>query len=112
VNLPNAHLAVAEQEKICRYLLNPAHPDNGGKAGFLTGLGFKVEGWQLLAAALRELVATSPVAKCMASAHGVKYIVDGRLGQRGGRKLWVRTVWIVERGAQEPRLVTAYPRQD
>jgi len=38
MNLPNAHLAMAEQEKICGYLLNPAHPDNGGKAQFFMAL--------------------------------------------------------------------------
>jgi hypothetical protein len=34
MKLPNAHLAEAEQEKICGYLLNAAHPDNRGKAVF------------------------------------------------------------------------------
>ncbi|MEJ7712567.1 MAG: DUF6883 domain-containing protein [Pyrinomonadaceae bacterium] len=32
--LPNAHLALVERGKITEYLLNPAHPDNGGKAPF------------------------------------------------------------------------------
>ncbi len=43
MKLPNAHLAVVEQEKICGYLLNAAHPDNGGKAAFFAGLGFQTE---------------------------------------------------------------------
>jgi len=34
MNLPNAGEAVVEREKIVGYLLNPAHPDNGGKAEF------------------------------------------------------------------------------
>ena len=111
VNLPNAHLAVAEQEKICGYLLNPAHSDNGGKAQFFMALGFRVEDWRALATALRELAGISPVAKSMASAHGTKYILDGRVGTPGGKKASVRTVWIVDQGAEVPRLVTAYPRQ-
>ena len=38
--LPNANLAIVDREKIADYLLNPAHPDNGGKAKFFLGLGF------------------------------------------------------------------------
>ena len=112
MNLPNAHLAVVEQEKVCGYLLNPAHPDNGGKANFFVALGFQIENWRALANALRELAESSPAGKSLASAHGTKYILDGRIGTPGGKKPWVRTVWIVDRGAQRPRLVTAYPHQD
>ena len=32
MKLPNAHLAVVEERKVVDYLLNAAHPDNGGKA--------------------------------------------------------------------------------
>ena len=38
--MPNANLAVIEKEKIVNYLLNAAHPDNGGKAAFFLELGF------------------------------------------------------------------------
>lgn len=41
--LPNAHLAVVERLKMTGYLLNPAHPDNGGKAPFFRALGFEPE---------------------------------------------------------------------
>ena len=34
MKLPNAERALVEREKIVNYLLNPAHPDNGGKAAF------------------------------------------------------------------------------
>ena len=111
MKLPNAHLAVAEQEKICGYLLNAAHPDNGGKAAFFGALGFHTENWRGLAAALRELAENCAAAKSLASAHGTKYIVEGRIRTPGARTSWVRTVWIVDRGAEAPRRVTAYPYQ-
>ena len=31
---------IVEEEKITEYLLNSAHPDNGGKAAFFQKLGF------------------------------------------------------------------------
>ena len=55
MKLPNAHLAIVEQEKVVEYLLNPAHPDNGGKAAFFRILGFDREDWSVFATALRKL---------------------------------------------------------
>ena len=43
VKLRNAHLAVVDRGKILDYLLNDAHPDNGGKARFFASLGFSRE---------------------------------------------------------------------
>jgi hypothetical protein len=57
MKLPNADKAIIDREKIADYLLNPAHPDNGGKAPL------------------------------------------------------VQTVWIVDKGGEAARLVTAYPRK-
>jgi hypothetical protein len=34
MKMPNADLAVVDQDKVADYLLNPAHPENGGKAPF------------------------------------------------------------------------------
>lgn len=34
VKLRNAHLAVIDRCKVLDYLLNEAHPDNGGRRGF------------------------------------------------------------------------------
>lgn len=44
MNLPNAERAIVEREKITDYLLDPAHPDNGGKAPFFEHLGFRLYG--------------------------------------------------------------------
>lgn len=56
MKLPNAENAVVEREKIVEYRLNAAHPDNGGKAKFFEGLGFRRDQWERLAQALRTLV--------------------------------------------------------
>jgi hypothetical protein len=52
------------------------------------------------------------VATSMASPHGQKYIVEGNIETPSGKTPRVRTVWIVDRGLETPRLVTAYPRED
>ena len=112
MKLPNAERAVVEREKITDYLLNPAHPDNGGKARFFMSLGFRPEHWQMLAEACRRLAAITEVHNHMASPHGQKYIVDGLIETPVGKTPLVRTVWIVDLGQQIARLVTAYPQDE
>jgi hypothetical protein len=59
MKLPNADKAIVEREKVADYLLNAAHPDNGGKAEFFMQLGFRREQWEILAAALKALAVES-----------------------------------------------------
>jgi hypothetical protein len=112
VKLPNAHLGVVEKEKILDYLLNPAHPDNGGKAAFFLGLGFSRSDWQGLAAAFGGLANTAEISKSLECSHGRKYVLDGRIASPSGKAPVVRTIWIVDRGQDAPRLVTAYPQEE
>ena len=111
MKMPNSHNAVVDAEKITGYLLNPEHPDNGGKARFFLELGFSREGWPVLAAAFQKLAAAGSVVNNMETPHGGKYIVDGRIASPSGKTPVVRTIWIVDRGVESPRLVTAYPRE-
>jgi hypothetical protein len=109
MKLPNADRAVLESRKVVDYLLNAAHPDNGGKAAFFESLGFALSDPELLIEALRA-VARGEVGSKVASGHGDKYVIDGTLTSSAGRVGLVRTVWIIDRGATTPRFVTAYPR--
>lgn len=47
------------------------------------------------------------------SVHGQKYVVERLLSRhtQESRRGRVRTVWIIDRGARAPRLVTAYPKE-
>jgi hypothetical protein len=114
VKLRNAHLAVVERHKIVDYLLNSAHPDNGGKARFFESLGFSVDATDLLIAALREIAQTGEVVESVETSHGEKYVVDGSLSSQteSSHSRIARTVWIIDRGLEEPRLVTAYPGKE
>ncbi len=78
MKLPNAENAVVEREKITDYLLNPAHPDNGGKAPFFLSHGFRPEHRETLATAFRRLAGTTEVHKSVASAYGQKYMAMAR----------------------------------
>ena len=111
MKLPNAQIAIVEGGKIVEYLLNPARPDNGGKAPFFMELGFHPDEWERLAAALHQVALNFPVSQNMETVHGKKYVVDGAIETPVGKMPLVRTVWIIDRGADVPRLVTAYPHE-
>jgi hypothetical protein len=108
MNLPNAENVEIAREKLTDYLLNPLHPDGASKAFYLA-MGFTVERWEVLANALRVIAVAYPVERVSNSPHGTKYVVDGVLKTPCGKTPAVRTVWIIDHGAETPRLVTAYP---
>jgi len=109
MKLPNAEAAIIPLPKLRDYLLDPEHPEGGGKAVFFLAMGFHPDRWQLLADALREMIGTAPVTQTVESRHGTKYIVEGKLMTPTGRSAHVRTVWIIEPSESIPRFVTAYP---
>ena len=110
--LPNAQRAVVDREKITDYLLNSAHPDNGGKAEFFSQLGFSRDQWEILAAALKALAGSEEEITVTESPHGRKYVIVGKMHSPSGKTPLVQTVWIVDKGMDIARLVTAYPRKD
>lgn len=111
MKLRNARLAIVNRRKVLDYLLNEAHPDNGGKARFFGLLGYSREDPEPLMQALRGIAEHGDVVSSAESAHGEKYVVDGRVsGQTQESQQWsIRTVLIIDRGEDAPRLVTAYP---
>ncbi len=114
MNLPIANLAVVDPRKVADYLLNAAHPDNGGKARFFEALGYAASDVARLVTALRTVAETGEAIEREESQYGEKYVVDGLLVSQteGSRFRAVRTVWIIERGLDAPSLVTAYPGED
>jgi filamentous hemagglutinin len=110
MNLPNAHAAVVEPRKVSDYLLNEAHPDNGGKARFFEALGFGRHNVETLLDALRKLAVSASVTQVVRTVHGEKYVLDGPLQGPAGVTARLRTIWIIDLGASTPRLVTAYPQ--
>jgi len=114
MTLPNAHVAVVDPRKVTAYLLNAGHPDNGGKSTFFEGLGYVRSDPSPLVEALKSIARGGEVIEQVESVHGQKYVVDGMLMSHTeqNRSRAIRTVWIVERSTDAPRLVTAYPREE
>lgn len=96
-----------DESKIVEYLLS--HPNGQGKAAFFLGFGFLPNAWKELAEALKQQAWSNPIASVVDSVYGTRYSVDGELQTPIGRRPRVRTVWILESGSNEPRLITAHP---
>jgi len=109
MQLPNAHLAKVERAKITDYLLNTAHRYGASKARFFAQFGFRLEAWEVLAAALREQGQRHEVSRTWETGFGPRYEVEGELAAPDGRRPRVRTIWQVDHGEIAPRLITAYP---
>lgn len=109
--MPHAAKLRVDRSKVVDYLLSEFN--SRGKATFFLRYGFRPEAWETLAAALTEQARNNPVVAVVDSAHGSRYSVNGDIETPSGRQPHprVRTVWILEQGSSEPRLITAYPVQ-
>lgn len=105
--IPFASRLRVDESKVVGYLLSHSHGQ--GKAAFFIGFGFRPEAWEVMADALKAQARGNPVATVVDSPYGTRYSIDGELETPGGRRPRVRTVWILETGSDEPRLITAHP---
>ena len=108
VILPNTELAVIAKEKVRDYLLSDAHPLGRFKAAIFRGLGYRQSEWNRLSADLKEFLSNEASFQ-ESTKYGQKYEIRGRLTGPNGRSVYLVTVWIVLRGENFPRFITAYP---
>jgi hypothetical protein len=108
LRVPNAEAAQVALEKVTGYLLSDSHPIGKVKAKFFKGLGFTPDLPGELVWALLDVVRSQEVVDQVVTQYGTKYVVDGAVRGRIGSGS-VRTIWLIEGGAVDPRFVTAYP---
>ena len=107
--IPNADSAHVPPEKLTDYLLNEQHPVGGSKAKWFRSLGYDSADPAVLEKDLLELVRNSDDYSEKSSPFGTKYVVSGKISAPNGDEANLTTVWIIESGEDQPRLVTAYP---
>lgn len=104
--LPGADRAFVEEAKLA-YLLK-----EGEKGGFFLRVGFSTRDPVALRRALLAHVCDRPMVNAIRNPFGIKYVVEGSMATPDRRDPVVRSVWIVEKGSERPRLVTAYPASE
>jgi len=107
--VPNAEKAIIDANKLHGYVLSSVHPIGRFKAAFFQKLGYSAEDWESFERQLRELLASTDAAVVEGSQYGQKFVVEGLLIDPGGEPVQIVTVWVILRGEDVPRFVTAYP---
>ncbi len=109
MELPNREKAYIPLSKLKDYLLSETHSVGKSKAKLLRSLGFNETNVDLLKQGLISIAHSGDVKEAISSLHGVKYIINGLLKTPDGGSIKMRTIWIIDKGHERPRFVTAYP---
>lgn len=109
MKLPNSSKASIPEEKLIDYVLSETHYVGKFKAKFFSKLGFDAANINFFKKSLLKIAKTEEVTDEIVTPYGTKYILDGALGNPLGRKVKVRTLWIIEKGKSIPRFITVYP---
>lgn len=108
MHVPNAERAVIDIGKLTAYSLDPTHEVGQHKAAvFERVLGLRAEDWRELYDALMYAVRNSPAKPGKSDKFGQRYVVDFEMS-RGKFLAAIRSVWIVNTGRDDPRLITCY----
>ncbi len=108
MKLPNAERAVVDVRKLREYCLSAEHPRGRHKARLFSAvLGLTIDRAEQLRSALLEAAQTDEAISIGKDDYGQRYALDFRIqGPRG--TAMVRSLWMVRRGEDFPRLVTCY----
>lgn len=93
--------------KVRDYLLNEVNPANRGKAALFARFGFAQTDWTCLRDQLAALFDRAAAVRSVSVGPATKIVIDGEITGLDGRRLQLRTVWLVE--FDTARMVTAYP---
>ena len=108
MRIPGAERAIIDAAKIRDYLLSSEHRVGSAKARFFTALGFDHQNWTVLQDELHRF-AQHEAQLGGATRFGQKYVVLGTIQGPSGRVAHIVVVWIILKGEDFPRFVTAYP---
>ena len=108
MKLPNAEHAVVDVRKLREYCLSAEHPRGRHKARlFSEALGFTADHAEQLQSALLEIARTGDAISVGRDDYGQRYAVDSRIQGASGMAT-VRSLWMIRRGENFPRLITCY----
>ena len=109
MKIPNAQHAIVDIRKVRDYCLNPQHNSGKHKARrFATALGMGPDDAEALRKVLLQAVKTCHARLGQEDVYGQRYTIDF-VCEWQGRQATIRSGWIIDRGSDIPRLVTAYP---
>ncbi|TRW25964.1 hypothetical protein FMM05_07010 [Flavobacterium zepuense] len=109
MKIPNNNQSFVAESKITEYLLNEIHEIGKHKADFFKRFGFDLADIGTFKGSLIQHSIDRDIEKTKKSDFGTKYELKCEITTPDERNPCIVTVWIVEDGQDEPKLVTAYP---
>lgn len=107
MKLPNGELAIVDSAKLREYCLNPHHYRGRHKARVFASINIHQEDSEVLREAILTAAREAEARPGDANEYGRRYAVDFEL-VRHGKTANIRTLWIVRKGENLPRLTTCY----
>ena len=107
--LPNKENSFVEDKKIRGYLLKLDHKDGGPKANFFFRFGFSLEDIEPFRASLLNHAMNRKVDTFTNDEFGEIYTLVCKIETPDLRNPCIKSVWIINKGEEQPRLVTAFP---
>lgn len=109
MKIPNNNQSFVADNKITDYLLSEMHEIGKRKAEFFKRFGFDLSDVETFKGSLIQHSIDRDIEKTNVSDFGNKYELKCEIKTPDERNPCIVTVWIVENGQQEPKLITAYP---
>jgi len=110
MKVPNADNAIIATEKLRDYLLNPEHRRGRSKAKKLLSMGYQTDLWQQLETDLRQQhLFSADIDTSDTNEYGIAYTIVAVLSGPNGDTALFRSVWQIDVGKDQPRLITMYP---
>lgn len=111
MKIPNNNLSFVADNKIKDYLLNESHPEGMSKAKFFKHFGFNLSNIETFKESLKQHSIDRDIEKTVENNFGVKYMLKCEIETPDKRNPCIISVWLVEKGQQQPVLITAYRSQ-
>jgi len=109
MKIPNNEYSLVADNKITDYLLSETHEIGKHKAEFFKRFGFSLNEIDTFKYSLIQHSIDRDIVETKHSNFGVKYELKCEFKTPDDRNPCIKTVWIVENGHEEPKLITAYP---
>jgi hypothetical protein len=106
--IPNAAKAIISPGKLLNYLFSFKHPIGKSKAKFFSKFGYNESTIECFIADERKTIQTQDVLTATSTEYGTKYVITGPMKSPSGVTIEVCTVWVILKGEDTPRFVTAY----
>lgn len=110
MKLPNNKQSFVAEKKITDYLLSELHEIGKHKADFFKRFGFDISDVETFKSSLIQHSIDRDIEQTKDSDFGIKYELKCEIQTPDKRNPCIVTVWIVENGQEEPKLITAYPK--